>query len=340
MSTNTRCYYLAIYVTPSPHHRFLFHVTYTPERVLILASSMEAIYNSDDSDMSPDTSSNWIKRFRRPTRYTSSQNTSTISPQRSTFSPPEQDAEFEIKNSPALNRCTLPLELIERIFFFFFLKCKTFSDISAFSMANTRFRTIALRRYMRTLHIESRNQLVSHILMHYSIVSRSVEPSHVGFHWVKYAIHAYMLKMARLSHSVIIRNLSIAPVVINSTRLKFKLFPNLRSLKLSLATTGGATQKDQLIRLYDNPLAPMTMLHMTSLTLTSLSRIDALLLNIVGKTFPMLMNLHLSCSENLDMSCCWICFEESSTALIHSPIPNYYADVRRLTVSHLNAAVH
>ncbi|KAG1764001.1 hypothetical protein EDD22DRAFT_821754 [Suillus occidentalis] len=60
-------------------------------------------------------------------------------------------------------------------------------------------------------------------------------------------------------------------------------------------------------------------------------RIDVPLLKIVASAFPSVKILHLSCSEQLDVSCCWPCFEESSTAVVHSPIPNYFNDITELT---------
>ncbi|KAI5984740.1 hypothetical protein EDD15DRAFT_2480018 [Pisolithus albus] len=162
-------------------------------------------------------------------------------------------------------RKTLPLELVEQIFDLFFLENKAFKDIRPFSMASTQFRTVALRRYMSTLRIYSKGQLVSYTLMHHSIASRSSPHAYSGFDWV------------------------------------------------------------------NKPTLPEMAPGLTSLKMTGLSRIDIDLLGTVAKTFPGLTDLHLSCSENLDTSCCWLCYEESSTAVIHSPIPDHYANVKTLT---------
>ncbi|KAG2138757.1 hypothetical protein BD769DRAFT_1651087 [Suillus cothurnatus] len=79
------------------------------------------------------------------------------------------------------------------------------------------------------------------------------------------------------------------------------------------------------------PLTPRFPPQLTSLTMTQLWRIDVPLLKTVASAFPSVKILHLSCSEQLDVSCCWPCFEESSTAVVHSPIPNYFNDITKLT---------
>lgn len=74
------------------------------------------------------------------------------------------------------------------------------------------------------------------------------------------------------------------------------------------------------------------MTHLTSLALTGLWRIDVFLLSVITRGFPGLVSLHLSCSEHLDVSCCWACFEDSSSAVVHSPVPNHFPTVASLTV--------
>ncbi|KAI6167295.1 hypothetical protein EDD17DRAFT_1469258 [Pisolithus thermaeus] len=174
-------------------------------------------------------------------------------------------------------RKTLPLELVEHIFDLFFLDNKAFKNIRPFAMASTQFRTVALRRYMSTLRIHSKEQLTSYTLMHYSITSRSPPHAYSGFGWVN-----------RIQGNILNRILSKPTFSVLASRL-------------------------------------------TSLKMTSLWRIDVDLLGAVAKTFPALTDLHLSCSENLDTSCCWLCYEESSIAVIHSPIPDHYANVKTLT---------
>ncbi|KAF8449364.1 hypothetical protein L210DRAFT_3703595 [Boletus edulis BED1] len=96
-------------------------------------------------------------------------------------------------------------------------------------------------------------------------------------------------------------------------------------------TEGGPTQKIRSTQIFITPLMNSPMTHLTSLTLTHLWYIDVLLLSMVSGAFPGLRSLHLSCSEHLDLSCCWGCFEESSSAVVHSPIPNHFRTVASLT---------
>jgi len=107
---------------------------------------------------------------------------------------------------------------------------------------------------------------------------------------------------------------------------------SLRALHISFAAEVRSTQKIRSMQIFVIPLTNSPMVHLTSLTLTELWRIDALLLGMVSGAFPGLMSLHLSCSEHLDVSCCWACFEDSSSAVIHSPIPNHFPTVASLTV--------
>ncbi|KAI6124876.1 hypothetical protein EDD16DRAFT_1825970 [Pisolithus croceorrhizus] len=186
-----------------------------------------------------------------------------------------------VKDVQEWQRKTLPLELVEHIFDLFFLNNKAFKNIRPFAMASTQFRTVALRRYMSTLRIHSKEQLISYTLMHYSIASRSSPHAYSGFDWVKW--------------------------------------------------DGSRVQGNILNRILSKPTFSVLASRLTSLKMTSLWRIDVDLLGAVAKTFPALTDLHLSCSENLDTSCCWLCYEESSIAVIHSPIPDHYANVKTLT---------
>lgn len=106
----------------------------------------------------------------------------------------------------------------------------------------------------------------------------------------------------------------------------------LRVLHISFAAEVRSTQKTRSIQIFSVPLANSPMTHLTLLTLTELWRIDVLLLGTVSAAFPGLTSLHLSCSEHLDVSCCWTCLEDSSSAVVHSPIPNHFPTVAALTV--------
>ncbi|KAG1738845.1 uncharacterized protein EDB91DRAFT_1054364 [Suillus paluster] len=105
-------------------------------------------------------------------------------------------------------------------------------------------------------------------------------------------------------------------------------------LIISFSSDGRQSQTTRLKRIFSPPEIPLTPWfppQLTSLTLTKLWRIDVPLLKTVASAFPSVRILHLSCSEQLDVSCCWPCFEESSTAVVHSPIPNYFHDITKMT---------
>jgi hypothetical protein len=100
-------------------------------------------------------------------------------------SPPLAEPVHDIILMPP-KRHTLPLELIEYIIQLFHQRYRSFRTLRALSEANSRFRMIALRRYMTALNIQSTRQLTSLSKMHMSMLSRS-NPTWgcVGFHWVK-----------------------------------------------------------------------------------------------------------------------------------------------------------
>ncbi|KAI6010912.1 hypothetical protein F5J12DRAFT_781878 [Pisolithus orientalis] len=222
-----------------------------------------------------------------------------------------------VDHAEGWQRKTLPLELVEQIFDLFFLEAKTFEDIRPFSMASTQFRTIVLRRYMSTLRICSKKQLISHTLMHYSVTFRSSPHVYAGFDWVKH--------------------LFVVPEALTTSRWKPDLFWDLRSLHISLADSGSRTQGSILNRISGKPTFATVASRLSSLTITSLWRIGVDLLSMVARIFPALTDLHLSSSENLDTSCCWLCYEESSAAVTHSPIPGHYANVRTLSTAFAEA---
>ncbi|KAF9219744.1 hypothetical protein BS17DRAFT_760427 [Gyrodon lividus] len=193
----------------------------------------------------------------------------------------------ELEASVLSRKRSLPIELIEYIFELFFRRYPSFRSIQPFSKANSQFRTVALRRYMISLRIDSARQLVSLEKMHVSMLSRSEARESVGFDWI--------------------------------------------NLHISFAADGRSTQKNRLSHIFNTPLMNVPMTHLTTLTFTGLWRIDTALLGIISTAFPELTTLRLSCSEHLDVSCCWACFEESSSAVIHSPIPNHFSTASKLT---------
>lgn len=112
------------------------------------------------------------------------------------------------------------------------------------------------------------------------------------------------------------------------------LLTHLQYLSIDLAQEGLSTQHPRLKILFAF-LEFGASASLTSLTLSSLPRIDALLLQLIASSFPRLTDLYLSCTERLEFSCCWTCFEDSLGCTIHSPIPDNYIDVQQLAVSHI-----
>ncbi len=71
---------------------------------------------------------------------------------------------------------------------------------------------------------------------------------------------------------------------------------------------------------------------LTGLVFEDLADIELGALATIGSRFPHLTRLELSCVERLDDSCCWGCFEESSSLVWHSPVPDMFSDASNLTV--------
>ena len=112
-------------------------------------------------------------------------------------------------------------------------------------------------------------------------------------------------------------------------------FVNLRSLSIDFSPDGLATQHTRAKHIFSGSSSAGIMFPscLESLTLTSLSRIDVPLLKIIVACFPHLITLSLSCTERLDLDCCWGCFEESASAIVHSPIPGMFSTSADLAVS-------
>lgn len=70
----------------------------------------------------------------------------------------------------------------------------------------------------------------------------------------------------------------------------------------------------------------------TELSLLDLPDISPGCLNVIAKKFADLTSLELSCTERLDDSCCWGCFEESASCVNHSPVPDIFPTVGDMTV--------
>jgi hypothetical protein len=110
-----------------------------------------------------------------------------------------------------------------------------------------------------------------------------------------------------------------------------RCLPRLRSVSIDMFSQGLATQHSML-QLIFNRLSSVAS-EIKSLALINITRIDAPLLSLVSLTFPNLLKLYLSCTERLDASCCWDCLDESASCVLHSPIPDMFADIHGLAVS-------
>ncbi|KAI0358019.1 hypothetical protein OH77DRAFT_1474762 [Trametes cingulata] len=195
---------------------------------------------------------------------------------------------------------TIPAEILDHIVFWLLRERRAFSSISAFALASHRFRQVAFRRYFAALHVRSAVHWVRtcQIVGTFTWV-RSLEASTTFFRY----------KMDGLSH-----------------------FTSLRSLELDFSGDGLSTQNSRAGLLFKNMTAALIRLK-----LTHLPRIDSTLLSLVASRFSSLETLELSCTERLDIQCCWLCFEESSTCVVHSPIPDAYVTAETLARSFCRA---
>lgn len=127
------------------------------------------------------------------------------------------------------------------------------------------------------------------------------------------------------------RSLCTSSRILSSKHRVLILLTRLQYLSIDLAQEGLSTQHPRLQALL-GPLESSARANLTSLTLSSLPRIDALVLRLIAKSFPRLTDLYLSCTERLEFTCCWTCFEDSLGCTIHSPIPDDYINVAELAV--------
>ncbi|OAX38879.1 hypothetical protein K503DRAFT_740478 [Rhizopogon vinicolor AM-OR11-026] len=156
-------------------------------------------------------------------------------------------------------------------------------------------------------------------------------------------IHSFSLVCSQFRHIALRHYFSSIRVVsarqlASYTDIHFSLTSRNTSrhshLMITFSSDGRKSQATRLQRIFSPPAIHLSSWFpscLTSLTLTKLWRIDVPLLKTLASAFASVKILHLSCSEQLDVSCCWPCFEESSTAVVHSPIPNYFSDITKLT---------
>ncbi|KAH9852633.1 hypothetical protein C2E23DRAFT_778455 [Lenzites betulinus] len=190
----------------------------------------------------------------------------------------------------------LPVEMLDAIVVYL-LVCtgdRAFASLASFALVSRQFRDIALRRYYASLYVGSPRHWarLCSIKGIYTWV-RSLDASSTSFRY----------RMASLPR-----------------------FTMLKNLELDFSGDGLSTQNNRAKTLFNNMSADLR-----SLKLTYLPRIDAVLLSLISARFSSLEILELSCTERLDTLCCWLCFEESSTCTVHSPIPDAFATVQCLS---------
>ncbi|KAI8985768.1 hypothetical protein BD414DRAFT_522907 [Trametes punicea] len=197
-------------------------------------------------------------------------------------------------------KAILPTELLDNIVYWLLVQKRGFSSIAAFASTSHRFRQIALRRYYAVLHVRSAQ------------------------HWVRSCHIAGMFTWVR-------------SLTASTTVFRFKIdglarFKSLSSVELDFSGDGLSTQSSRVALLLNNMTADLTRMK-----LTHLPRVDSTLVALIASRFPSLNNLELSCVERLDEHCCWLCYEESSTCCIHSPIPDAFSSVDSLVTSFCKA---
>jgi hypothetical protein len=152
---------------------------------------------------------------------------------------------------------------------------------------------------------------------------------------------------------LITRILHIRAEVLASTPARLNFLPNLQTLFVDFSLSGVATQQTIVKKIFKNfhtqpvesTIPPTNFsidqasiasgpFRLTCLTLTALPFIDNALLTLIAKTFPTLTCLYLSCTDRLDLGCCWDCFQDSAGCTIGAfPIPDMFADASLLAVS-------
>ncbi|KAI0917854.1 hypothetical protein AcV5_002686 [Taiwanofungus camphoratus] len=176
-----------------------------------------------------------------------------------------------------------------------------FSSIASFSLVSYQFRQTAFRRFFASLYARS--------VTYWNHCCRVPGV----FSWV--------------------RNFkSSSPILTQQVHL-LSQFEDLRAVEIDFSPDGLATQNNRT-KLILTHLPAFTLVE---LRMTFLPSINTRLLTLIASTFANLKTLELTCTERLDEQCCWLCYEESSTCVIHSPIPDIYATVEDLSIAFATA---
>ncbi|KAI1793502.1 hypothetical protein LXA43DRAFT_942349 [Ganoderma leucocontextum] len=190
----------------------------------------------------------------------------------------------------------LPGEILDYVVAYLLSDTHAFSDIAAFSLVSYGFRQVAFRRYFVTFEVRS------------------------AAHWDN------VCKIPGVPSCA--RQLKVPTSCVQSPLDTLSKFISLLSLEVDFSSDGLFTQRTRCLFIFKNLTADLTMLK-----LTFLPRVDTALISLVASHFPSLTTLELSSVERLDEQCCWLCFQESSSCIVYSPIPDIFPSVDHLARS-------
>lgn len=206
-----------------------------------------------------------------------------------------------------------------------------FSTIASCTLASSLLRQIALRQYVRDLLLETPKQWSG--LYQMLSAQQDKHGNTECFTWIRFVYAAFWINIAHIFTEV--RSLCASSTVLSAEPRRLLSLTRLHQLSVDFSREGLATQHPR-IRLIFKQLESSTVgTNLSSLTLSSLPRIDVHLLRIISASFPSLADLYLSCTERLEVACCWICFEDSLSCTLHSPIPDHYLEIEDLTVRYV-----
>ncbi|KAF9266793.1 hypothetical protein L218DRAFT_985378, partial [Marasmius fiardii PR-910] len=215
----------------------------------------------------------------------------------------------------------IPPEVLDRIIELAILKAfaqgvDPFASISSFSLASTHFRRVSLRRYLFHVTLRSRDH----------------------FNWLFELARKHGIRNFGDCGLLDIKSVTTDAGTITSEAPKLSYLVNLRDLDISFTTEGPTTQHTCISIVFKKLLhsSPNCSSPLTTLSLTSLSRIDISMLRLISTSFPALSRLHLSASDNVDNynlnDICWCCFEELLSCSYYSPVPHMFPTAKDLAV--------
>ncbi|TDL24099.1 hypothetical protein BD410DRAFT_720272 [Rickenella mellea] len=202
---------------------------------------------------------------------------------------------FDVHTTSLSLQTNLPIELLDLIIEFSLQPVHSFASVAGFSVASRSFRQIALRHYFSMFHVckAERWRKATSMMPQVTSWARVLEAS----------AEALLCSLHTLRE-----------------------FRSLQIVHLSFFGQSIVSQHKCANLLISN--LPSTLY---KLSLTDVADINILMLSCIGSNFPLLTSLEISCTERLDESCCWSCFEESASCFWHSPIPDMFPSTTTLT---------